>query len=136
MLNRVKKLIALLRKLQKVSPRSPLITIYKLFILPHIDYEDIIYDQTCNISFHQELESIQYNVAPAITRAIIGSSREKIYHKLGFESFERRWWNHIFCCFYKVSKLSHLSIYLTLFLKPKESISQEMMLSYLTRSKI
>ena len=35
-----------------------------------------IYDQHYNHSFHQKLESIQYNAAPAITGAITGSSRE------------------------------------------------------------
>ena len=35
-----------------------------------------IYDQHYNHSFHQKLESIQYNAAAAITGAIRGSSRE------------------------------------------------------------
>ena len=36
----------------------------------------LIYDQYYNSSFHQKLESMQYNAAPAITGAIRGSSRE------------------------------------------------------------
>ena len=35
-LNKVSKTIGLLRKLQKVLPRPPLITIYKFFIRPHL----------------------------------------------------------------------------------------------------
>ena len=38
-----------------------------------------------HISFHQKLDSIQYNAALAITGAIRGTSREKVYHELGFE---------------------------------------------------
>ena len=79
-LNKVSKTIGLLRKLQKILPRPPLITIYKSFTRPHLDYGDIIYDQTYNVSFHQKLEPIQYNVALAITGAIRGISRKKLYH--------------------------------------------------------
>ena len=72
------KTIGLLRKLQTLLPRAPLITIYKLFIRPHLDYGDMIYDQTFNMSFQKKLETILYNAALAITGAIRGSSREKL----------------------------------------------------------
>ena len=39
-----------------------------------------------NNSFHERLEPIQYNAALAVTGAIRGSSKEKLYQKLGFES--------------------------------------------------
>ena len=42
-------------------PRSPLITMYKSYIQLHLDYGDILYDQTYNTSFHQKPERIQYN---------------------------------------------------------------------------
>ena len=75
----VNRTISLLHKLQNILPRAPLITIYKSFIRPHLDYGDILYDQMFNNSFHEKLESIQYNAALAITGAIRGSSREKLY---------------------------------------------------------
>ena len=37
---------------------------------PHLDYGDILFDQTCNDSLQQRLESIQYNAALAITGTI------------------------------------------------------------------
>ena len=80
-LNKVSKTIGLLRKLQKILTRLPLITIYKSFIRPHLDYRNIIYDQAYNVSFHQKLESIQYNAALGITGAISGTPREKLYHE-------------------------------------------------------
>ena len=80
---KVSRTIALLRKLQHVLPRQALITIYKSFIRPYLDYGDILYDKAFNESFHQKIESIQYNACLAITRSIRGSSREKIYQELG-----------------------------------------------------
>ena len=68
--NKVSKTIGLLRKLQRILPRPPLITIYKSFIRSHLDYVDIIYDQAYNVSFHQKIDSIQYNATLAITGAI------------------------------------------------------------------
>ena len=61
----VAKTIGLLRKLQAVLPRPSLVTIYKAFIRPHLDYGDIIYNRAYNESFHQKLKSIQYNAALA-----------------------------------------------------------------------
>ena len=103
-LNKVSKTTGLLRKFQKFLPRSPLITIYKSFIRPHLDYGDLIYDQAYNVSFHQQLESIQYNVALAIIGAIRQTSREKLYHGLGFESLESRRWYRKLSCSYKIFK--------------------------------
>ena len=51
-------------------PRGPLLTIYKSFIRIHLDYGDVIYDQHYNNTFHQKLESIQYNAALTIKGAI------------------------------------------------------------------
>ena len=72
--NKVNKTIGLLRKLQDTLPRTSLITIFKSFIRPHLDYGDIIYDRAYNTSFHQNIESIQYNTALAITGAVRGTS--------------------------------------------------------------
>ena len=55
MLNKVNKTIGLLRKLQNTLPRPSLLTIYKSFIRPHLDYGNIIYDQAYNPSFQQKL---------------------------------------------------------------------------------
>ena len=50
----------LFRKFQGILPITSLITtIYASFARPHLDYGDIIYDQTFNESFHQRIESIQ-----------------------------------------------------------------------------
>ena len=97
--SKVNKTIGLLRKLHNTLPRLPLLTIYKSFIRPHLDYDDVIYDQA---SFHQKIESVQYNSALAITGALRGTSKEKLYHELGLESLEKRRWYKKLCCFYEI----------------------------------
>ena len=91
----------MLRKLQNILPRPALLTIHKCFVRPHLDYDDIIYDQASNLSFLQKFESTQYNAALALTRAIRGSSRKKLYQKLGLESLQLGLWYRKLCCFYK-----------------------------------
>ena len=49
-MNKINKTIGLLRKLRQSLPRSALITIYKSFIRPRLDYGDIVYDQAYNES--------------------------------------------------------------------------------------
>ena len=41
---KVKKTMGMLRKLQKTFPRPVLMTLYKTFVRPHLDYGDIISD--------------------------------------------------------------------------------------------
>ena len=60
-----------------------MLTIYKCFVRIHLDYGDIVYDEAFNNSFHQKIEPLQYNAALAISDAIRGTSREKLYQELG-----------------------------------------------------
>ena len=82
-------LTKLLRKLQNVFSRGSLLTIFKSFVRPHLDYGDVTFDQGYNNTFHQKMESIQYNAALAITGAIKGSSRENLYQELGLKSLQQ-----------------------------------------------
>ena len=69
-LDKISKTMGLICKFQPILPRFSLLTIYKTFIRSHLDYGDIIYDQTYNGSFHRKLESIQYFACLAITGTI------------------------------------------------------------------
>ena len=93
-----------LRKLQNLLPREALITIYKAFVRPHLDYGDVLFDQAFNASFHEKLESIQYNACLAITGTIRGTSKEKLYQEVGLESLQLRRWYRKLCLFYKIFK--------------------------------
>ena len=57
-LSKTNRTIGLLRKLQSLLPRAALITIYKAFVRPHLDYGDVLYDQAFNALFHEKLGSI------------------------------------------------------------------------------
>ena len=62
--------IDVIRKLHYVLPRHSLLTIYKSFIRPHLDYGDIIYGQPNNQDFIDKLKVVQYSAVLAITGAI------------------------------------------------------------------
>ena len=101
---KVSKTIGLLRKLQKTFLRPVLMTMYKAFVRPHLYYGDIIHNKAYNDTSHQKLESVQYNVCLALSEAIRGSSREKLYHELGLESLQCWRWYRKLCLFYKILK--------------------------------
>ena len=96
------KIIVLISRLRKFLPRHSLLTIYKTFVRPHLDYGDIIYDYPNNATFTQNLESIQYRACLAITGCFQGTSREKLYSELGLESLvDRRFYRRL-VFFYKI----------------------------------
>ena len=74
--------IAVLKKLQNIIPRNSLLTIYKSFMHPHLDYGDTIYHQPNNGSFCQKIESLQYQAAQEIISAIHGTSQTKLHQEL------------------------------------------------------
>ena len=96
------KRIGLLRKLHNTLTRLPLLTSYKSFIEPYLDYVDIIYDQAYTALFHQKIESVQYNSGLVITGAIRETSKEKYYHEIALETLEKRRWSGKLCCFFKI----------------------------------
>ena len=91
-----------LRKLSNKLPRQGLITIYKPFLRPHLDYSDIVYDEPNNETFINEIEKGQHDAALTITGAIRGTSLEKLYAELGLESLTFRRWFEKLACFYKI----------------------------------
>ena len=50
---KVNESVGIIRKLQNVLPRSALLTVYKSFIRPLLNYGDIIYDKAFNELFHE-----------------------------------------------------------------------------------
>ena len=101
---RINKTIGILRKLQNLLSRFTLITVYKAFVRPHIDYGGgILYHQAFNLSFHQKLEFTQYRAYLATTGATRGTSGE-IYQELGLESLQLRRWHRKLAVFNKIHK--------------------------------
>ena len=101
--------LGLLQKLQDMLPRSALITIYKALVRPYLDYGDILYYQAYNMSFHQKLESNQYNPCLTITSATRGTSKKILCQELGLKSLQLWHWYWKLGMFYKIKK----------FIKPK-----------------
>ena len=76
--------------------------IYKLYVRPHLDYGDIVYDtagltktdafkfRNSNDKTSVEVETIQYQAARIITGAWKGSSIKRTYAILGWESMQNR----------------------------------------------
>ena len=101
---KVNRGIAVTKELGYSLPRKSLITLYKALLRPLLDYGDIIYDQPHNESVCEKRESVQYKVALAITGAIQGTSRQKIYQELGLESLRARRWYKRLSCMFKIVK--------------------------------
>ena len=79
--------------------RGSLLTIFRSFVKPRLEYDDVLYDQSYNNTFHQKMESVQYNATLAITGAVRGSYRENFYQELGLESLQQRRWYRKICYF-------------------------------------
>ena len=96
------KLIGLIRRLSVHLPRNALLTIYKSFVRPNLDYGDILYDKPDNQNFQSKLEKVQYRACLAITNVIQGTSKERIYDELGLYSLSKRRWRSKLIFFYKI----------------------------------
>ena len=94
--------IGAIKRMSKYLPRKSLISMYTSFIRPHLDYADVVYDQPHNASFSSKIETVQYNAALAITGAIKGTSRERLYKELGLESLCDRRWYHRLVLFFNI----------------------------------
>ena len=121
-ISKVNKGISVIKKLRHTLPRKSLITIYKVFLRPLIDYGDIIYDQPNDDSFCEKLESIQYKAALAITGAIQGTSRDKIYKELGLESLKARRRYKRLTCMFKIMNEQAPNSLITLIPKRNQTI--------------
>ena len=84
------KMIGLIRQLSENLPRNALLTIYKSFIRPHLDYGDMLYDKANNGNFQNKMEKVQHGACLAITCETQGTSREQRYDELGFHILVKR----------------------------------------------
>ena len=96
------RIIGLIRRLSTNLTRNALLTIYKSFVRPHLDYGDILYDKPNNENFQNKLEKVQYRACLAITGAIQGTSRTKLHDELGLHSLIKRRWCNKLIFFYKI----------------------------------
>ena len=120
-MTKAKRIIGILKHLSKFLPLKTLNQMYKTLVRSHLDYCDIIYHMPqivhqppLGVSLHELMESvekIQYQAGLAITGCWKGSSRDRLYEELGWESLsDRRNNNRIFQIYKIISKttLSYL----------------------------
>ena len=87
------------------SETSP-VNLQDKFLLPFIrHYGDIVYDKPNNETFINKIEKAQYDAALAITAAIRGTCREKLYAELVFQSLKFRRWFRKLASFYKIQSI-------------------------------
>ena len=87
-------------------PRSSLLTIYKWFVRPHLDYGDVIYDEPNNSGLSDKIKTFRGNTAIQGT-----SKKEKLYQELRLESFKDRRWLRQMPYFYKIISTKLLYLY-------------------------
>ena len=106
-ISKTRKGIGILKYLSSYLPRHTLNELYKLYVRPHLDYGDVIYHIPAKIcafsqnitlsNMMEKLESVQYSAVLAVTRTYRGTSREKLYTELGWESLNLRRWSMSHC---------------------------------------
>ena len=125
-----------MKRLYPFVPRSALEVIYKLYVRPHLDYGDVIYHipdkESKNFDSNNDVihplmarvESVQYEAACVVSGAWRGTSRDKLYKDLGWESLYHRRNSRRLTMFYEISETKfpiYLSKIITL-CEPKNSI--------------
>ena len=94
--------IGIIRFLSRYVTRDVLDQTYKLYVIPHLDYSDIIYhkyDPEFKLDFTKRVESTQYSAVLAVSGAWRGTNTDKIYEKLGWKIFYYRRWYRRLCTF-------------------------------------
>ena len=102
-LKKVNRTVGPLRKFHLILPRHSLVTIYKTFITPHVDYGDVIYDRAFNGSFSDAM--IPSNIM--LQKQLQG----KLFPELGLEILKSTRWFRKLYLFHKIfhSKLPNNS---------------------------
>ena len=97
--------IGLIQYLSRYLSRAIPNLVYELYVIPHLDYGDIIYhryDPEVQLSFTQKIEQTQYAAALAVTGAWRGTNRQRLYNELRWESLYIRRWYRRLCHFFNL----------------------------------
>ena len=114
------KMIGIIKTLSVNIPHKALLRIYKSFIRANLGCGDISYDKPNNELFKSKIENIQYKACIAITGAIQGTSRERLYQELSLEFLENRRWYRKLIFFHKIEN-GATPRYLTSYLNTNEN---------------
>ena len=93
--------LGLLKFLSKYASRENLNLMYKIYVRPHLDYGDVVYHNQLS-EMMNKLESIQYNAALIVSGCWKGTSMDKLYKELGWESLKDRRYFRRLSIYYKI----------------------------------
>ena len=93
--------VSLLKFLSRYVDRNVLDLSYKLYVRPHLDYGDVIFHNQ-RMDLMSLIERVQYKAALIVTGCWQGTSRDKLYDELGWESLSDRRWARRLSIFYKI----------------------------------
>ena len=113
---KVRPLIACLCSFKYKFNRKTLEILYKSYILPHLDYSDVVWDN-CPAVLANELENIHLEALRIITGSVRGTSHDKLYRESGFVPLTMRRCRHKLILFYKIVN-GQLPLYLNIYLPP------------------
>lgn len=102
LISKTRILIACLRSYKYKFSRKSQKTIYTSFILPHLDYADVIWDN-CTDRLSNELESLHLDALRTIVGAVRGTSHIKLYNESGFMSLTERRRRHKLIMYFKIA---------------------------------
>ena len=98
--------------LSSYVPIKTLEQIYKMHSRPHLDFCDVTYHKpqieslfvtSSRLSYWMgQIESVQYQAALAVTGTWQGTSTDKLYEELGWESLSKRRWFRRLIQFFKI----------------------------------
>jgi hypothetical protein len=116
LIDKITTLISCLKSYKYRFSRKTLETLYKSYVLPILDYGDIIWDN-CTDSLANSLEDLHLDALRTITGSVRGTSHQKLYQESGFCSLKERRQRHKIM-FYKKISLGFYPDYLTNLLPP------------------
>ena len=93
--------VACLRSFKYRLSRKALETMYRSFILPQLDYADVIWDN-CSLKLAEELESLHLDAIRTIIGAVRGTSHQKLYTESGFTTLRERRFRHKIIMYHKI----------------------------------
>ena len=94
-------LVSVLKSFKYRLSRKSLETMYTSFILPHLDYGDVIWDN-CTLKLSTKLEEIQLDALRTITGTVRGTSHAILYRESGFPLLKERRRRHKLTLYFKI----------------------------------
>ena len=100
---KVNKTLGPLYPIARYLPRQILDQIYKIYIRPHFDYCDAIYDGHITIRDTTRLETLQNRTARLVTGTLFRTPTDKLRKELGWELLTQRRQIHKLILYHKLS---------------------------------